>query len=262
MRLFHFVCAGAMGAAVLLLAACRVQPQSTTAAEPKERPGQPGEQAPPASSANQLHKLSAEYPVWLDVNRKAVVVDGKVCLREGPLEMFACQQGTKEHESVVSLDCLAEEVHAGLLRVGGKPGTPVSFDPEYKRATGQIIDVYVLWKDEKGAKRQARAQEWVKDAKTGKALAYDWIFAGSGFWKDDQTGREHYKANGGDMICVSNFPTAMLDLPIESSESNTELMFEAFTDQIPPKGTNVRIVLIPRQPADGGQTRNKGDKES
>ena len=194
-----------------------------------------------------LVKLSKTNDVWLDNKRKAVVVDGQVCLREGQLEMFACPKGTKEHESVVSLNCLAEEVHTGLLAAGGMPGTPVSFNPEYKAATGQIVDIYVLWKESDGTKRQARAQDWVKNAKTGKAMAHDWVFAGSGFWKDEETGKEYYRANGGDLICVSNFPTATLDLPIESSQANDDLLFAAFTDHIPPRGTKVRVVLIPRK---------------
>jgi hypothetical protein len=194
-----------------------------------------------------LTKLSKTNDVWLDTKRKAVVVDGQVCLREGQLEMFACPKGTKEHESVVSLNCKAEEVHAGLLAAGAKAGTPVRFDPEYKAASGQIVDIYVLWKDEEGKKHQARAQDWVKDLKTQGAMKQDWVFAGSGFWKDEETGQEHYKANGGDLVCVSNFPTATLDLPIESSQANDDLRFEALADKIPPRGTKVRIVLIPRQ---------------
>jgi hypothetical protein len=194
-----------------------------------------------------LVKLSKTNDVWLDAKRKAVVVDGEVCLRAGQLEMFACPKGTKEHESVVALKCLAEEVHAGLLRVGAMPGTPVRFDPAYKPATGQIIDIYVLWKDEQGGKHQVRAQDWVRVARSDKIMPYDWVFAGSSFAKDEETGREYYRANGGDLICVSNFPTAMLDLPVASSDANTELMFEAFTDHIPPKGTPIRLVLIPRQ---------------
>ena len=66
-------------------------------------------------------------------------------------------------------------------------------------------------------------------------------------WKDEETGQEHYKANGGDLVCVSNFPTATLDLPVESSQANADLMFEAFTDRVPPRGTKVRVVFIPRQ---------------
>ena len=102
-----------------------------------------------------LVKLSKTNDVWLDTKRKAVVVDGQVCLREGRLEMFACSKGTKEHESIVAPNCQAQEVHAGLLAAGAKPGTPVSFNPEYKAATGQIVDVYVLWKDAAGEKHQA-----------------------------------------------------------------------------------------------------------
>src|SRR5262245_58615076 len=204
-----------------------------------------------------LVKLSKTNDVWLDNKRKAVVVDGQVCLREGQLEMFACPKGTKEHESVVSLNCLAEEVHTGLLAAGGMPGTPVSFNPEYKAATGQIVDIYVLWKEADGTKKQARAQDWVKNVKADKAMSYDWVFAGSGFWKDEETGKEYYRANGGDLICVSNFPTATLDLPIESSQANDDLLFAAFTDHIPPRGTKVKVVLIPRKNDEVGRASSR-----
>jgi hypothetical protein len=38
----------------------------------------------------------------------------------------------------------------------------------------------------------------------------------------------------------------MLDLPIASTADNDDLQFAAFTERIPPLGTNVRLVLIPR----------------
>jgi hypothetical protein len=199
-----------------------------------ERPVVPDDPQPA-----ELVRLSKTGEIWLDTKRKAVVIDGQVCLREGNLEMFACPKGSKEHESVVSLNCLPEEAHTGLLAAGAKPGKPVRFDPKYEPASGDIIDIYVLWRDDKGGKHQAKAQEWVKK--------FDWVFAGSGFWKDEQTGKQHYQANGGDFICVSNFPSAMLDLPIESSKANGELMFHALTENIPPKGTKVRMVMIPRK---------------
>jgi hypothetical protein len=207
-----------------------------------EDPAKPGDEPAPDG----LVKLSKTHPLWLDTKRKAVVIDGKVCLREGQLEMFACPKGTKEHESVVVLDCVPQDVHAALLALGAKPGQPVKFDPKYEPARGDIVDIYVLWKDEKGEKHQVRAQEWVQYGKTEKAMPFDWVFGGSGFWKDEQTGQQHYQANGGDFICVSNFPTAMLDLPIESSQTNSDLLFHAYTAHIPPKGTSVRVVLLPR----------------
>ena len=49
------------------------------------------------------------------------------------------------------------------------------------------------------------------------------------------------------MLFRSNFATAALDLQIRSSQANAELMFEAFTDRITPKGTKVRLLLLPRE---------------
>jgi hypothetical protein len=221
---------------------------------------QAGDELPQAGDKvpDYLKRLSPTHDVWLDTKRKAVVVDGEVCLREGQLEMFACPKGTKEHESIVALNCLPQDVHAGLLAAGAKTGTPVKFDPKYVPATGDVIDVYILWRDEKGGKHQVKAQEWIKHAKTEKAMEYDWVFAGSGFWTDEETGKRHYQANGGDFICVSNFPTATLDLPVESSQANAELLFHAFTEKIPPKGTKVRLVLKPRaKPAAEGAKEAK-----
>ncbi|WP_254513093.1 YdjY domain-containing protein [Anatilimnocola floriformis] len=200
----------------------------------------------PAKAPEGLVRLSQKHDVWIDTKRKAVVVDGKICLREGQLEMFACPKGTKEHESIVALNVLPEQVHAGLLAVGAKKGTPVSFDPQYKAATGDAIEIFVLWKDADGKSHEVRAQEMIKNVKTGKAMDFDWVFAGSGFFKDEQTGREHYQANGGDFICVSNFPSATLDLPVPSTDANGGLLFNAFTENIPPKGTEVRVILVPR----------------
>lgn len=199
----------------------------------------------PALGDPKLTRVTKDYDIWIDEKRKAVIVDGEVCLREGQLEMFACPKGSKEHESVVAVNAKPRFVHAALLAVGGKVGTPVKFDPKYEPATGQIVDIWVLWKDEKGENQKIKAQEWIKQVKTDKAMPYNFVFAGSGFWKDDD-GKEYYYADGGDFICVSNFATATLDLPVESSQDNTGLLFVANTEKIPAKGTKVRLVLVPR----------------
>jgi hypothetical protein len=226
-------------------------PEATKPDEDAEPPKEPLH-ADPAG----LKRIAKDYDVWIDLERKLVVIDGKVCLRQGPLEMFACPRGTKEHEAVVALNSPARFVHAGLLAVGAKQGSPVRFRPEYTPATGTVIDVWVLWKDAEGMNRKVRAQEWIRNVETEKALEYDWVFGGSGFWTDEETGERHYHADGGDLICVSNFSTAMMDLPVESSQTEGALLFDAFTERIPPIGTQIRLVLAPRidrkPPASGG----------
>ena len=209
-------------------------------------------------STSRLIPLSKEHRVWVDGKRKIVVVDGEIALREGPLEMFACPKGTKEHESVIALHSNAQLVHAGLLAIGAKAGHPVRFDPQYEAATGTIIDIWILWQDAKG-RHKVRAQDWVQDAKTQKALAHDWVFAGSGFWTDETDGKKYYHADAGDLICVSNFSTAMLDLPVKSSQANDARLYIAFTEKIPPRGTKVRLVLSPRQPKKQNATKKEQD---
>jgi hypothetical protein len=191
-------------------------------------------------------RLDPKVPVWIDVEKKLVIVDGAVCLREGQLEMFACLKGTKEHESVVSVGGKAYFVHAGLLAVGAKVGGPVQFDPKYVPASGTEVEVTVLWIDKDGKKHQVRAQEWIRNSETKKPMTFPWVFAGSGFWTDETEGRQYYLGESGDFICVSNFPSATLDLPIESSAANSALLFEAFTENIPAFETPVQVILTPR----------------
>ncbi|HET6880822.1 MAG TPA: YdjY domain-containing protein [Pirellulales bacterium] len=204
-----------------------------------------------ASSADgpkkmELVKLDAKAPLWVDKTNKRVVMIGKVCLREGQLEMFACPEGTKEHESVLSVPVLAERVHTALILLGADPGKPVQFTPEYRPASGPVIDVALYWTDESGKRCSAWAQDWVQDARTGKALSEPWVFGGSMFYVDEKTGKRDYLANHGELICVSNFSSAMLDLPVESSDKAGQLLFNAYTDHIPPANTKVTIVLRPR----------------
>jgi hypothetical protein len=137
----------------------------------------------------------------------------------------------------------AQLVHVGLLAIGLEPGKPVSFDPNYVAASGPVISITMRWKDDAGRVQEVPAQQWIRDTRSGEAMREQWVFAGSVFWKDPSDGKDYYQADGGDLVCLSNFPTAMLDLPIESSQSNEALLFEAFEGRVPPRGTDVEMIL-------------------
>ncbi len=171
-------------------------------------------------------------------------------MRQGLLEMFACPKGTKEHESIVSVNAKAYLVHTGLLAIGAHAGRPVQYDPVYQPATGDTIHVEVLWRDEAKHVVRRRAQDMVRQMKTRQPMGHEWVFAGSGFWQDERTGERYYQAEGGELICLSNFSTATLDLTVESSRDNADLLYEAFTENIPPLGTPVRLVLSVAPPAE------------
>jgi hypothetical protein len=204
---------------------------------------------PLVEDSEKLTKAHPLFPVWVDKQNKRIVLQGVICQTNAPLEMFAVQSGTKEHEAIVSIPTEAFIVHAALLAIGAKPGKPAEFGPkpeDYKPARGTEVEILVQWKNDKGELQNARAQEWIKNVKTGKDLDRNWVFGGSGFWKDEQTGVEYYKAEGGDFICVSNFPDAMLDLPVESSQMNDALLFQANAERVPPLDTPVTVILVPK----------------
>ena len=209
-------------------------------AGPAPSAAEPGDRHP------DLKRLSPNEEVWVDPGRKEVVVGGLIALDRGPIEFFACPEGTKEHESIVATKASARLVHAALLAIGLEPGTPVSFDPEYVAAVGPRVLVRARWTKDDGTSATVDAREWVRNTRTGAALDTDWVFAGSSFWTDPADGTEYYQADGGDLICVSNFPTAMLDLPVESSQSNEALLFEAFADRVPPRGAAVELIFSGR----------------
>lgn len=77
-----------------------------------------------------------------------------------------------------------------------------------------------------------------------RQMDVDWVFAGSMFVRDEVDGHQIYLAESGDVICVANFPSAMIDVDARSSaEGQENLLFEAWTKRVPPMGTKVRIEI-------------------
>ena len=138
------------------------------------------------------------------------------------------------------------QIHAALIAAGAKEGSPVRFAPKYRPASGTTIKVSLQYQD-KDKLVTVPAQTWIKNAKNNKTLESDWVFAGSRLVTNplDPDGKKHYLANDGDVICVSNFETALLDLPINSPKDNADLFFVANTERIPPLETKVVVILEP-----------------
>jgi hypothetical protein len=211
------------------------------------------QQLKPLPAPEGAKRVSTEHQVWFDPQRKQVIVDGTVCLRRGVLELLACQ--SKTHEAVIQLNAPPSVVHAMLLLAGAETGAPAVFHPEYRPPTGSEIVVKASWVDKHGDLREVDARQFVRNVKTREALQQTWVFSGSRFEKVGDSGEEVYLAdNYDDFICISNFPTAMMDLPMESSDKAEYLLFEAFSENIPPTGTHVRLTLIPQ----AGEAKDEG----
>jgi hypothetical protein len=205
------------------------------------------------SQADKVKRISKWKNVTLEIQatRRRVVVNAYVCLRQGQLEQLLTRKNSKEHEAILAADVDARDIHTVLLLAGAKPGSTVKFKKVGDKfvvvpPSGTRIKVTLQYTDKKKP-ITIPAQKWIRLNRTNKTLKHDWVFAGSSFFKDpfDPKKPPIYGANDGDVICVANFDTAMLDLPIKSSKDNAELSYEAFTERIPPLGTKVHIILEP-----------------
>jgi hypothetical protein len=191
-----------------------------------------------------LVRLDPKQLIWVDRKNHHVIMMGEVCRADYPLEFFATYSN-RSYEAILSVNVQPSLAHAGLLAVGAKPGRPVQFQPEFIPPSGTEVAIEVRWKDAQGKVKSSPAQDWIRNIETKKALDSNWVFAGSMFSTDERTGKQHYMADSGELICVLNLPTAMLDLPIRSYAALESRLFQAFSERLPPEGTPVTILLKP-----------------
>lgn len=202
----------------------------------------------PVESRDAAKRVNLAKNIDLEVEGQVrrVLVSAKVCLRQGQLEQLLTRSRTKEHEAVLVAGIDARELHKALLLAGASAGSPVQFQPKFQPPTGSTIKVTLEYQD-KDKKVRRPAQDFIRSIKSKKTLDSDWVFAGSRLFKDpmDPKAPPYYLANDGDIICIANFDTALLDVPFVSTKDNDSLSFEANTDVIPPLDTPVTVILEP-----------------
>lgn len=186
---------------------------------------------------------------------RRVILELEVVQQRGFLEhLISRSEAGKDHESILSSSFDAEILKAAMVGAGLQPGKPARFinekrEQEFKPATGDVVKIYLEYTDATGKLVAVPAQSWVKHAKDSKPLEYDWVFAGSFKGKaQNALGEEfiYFGANDGRVVCLTNFGTALLDLPVESIDSDPQgdnLGYVANTAVIPERGTRVRAIL-------------------
>jgi len=216
-------------------------PESAPEPQQEEKP------APPPPDATKTVRKEIARNIVLEIHgaKRRVFVEGSICLQRGMLELLMTRKDTKEHEAVITADIDAHKLHFALILAGAKEGSPVQFVPKYVHATGQTIKITVEYM-EKGQKKSIDGKQWVRNSANKQPLTHDWVFAGSRLVKNPlDPNKLIYLANDGDLVCVSNFDSALLDLPIKSSKDAADLVWEANTEKIPEVGTKVTVIFEP-----------------
>jgi hypothetical protein len=186
------------------------------------------------------------------------------------LEVLACSPNTREHETFVVSSVKPSNLHAALLAIGLKPGSPGSWTLSDgtlvpHQPTGDRVSVEILYTDKRGDEVSADPLEWIVSSRSKqpffdaeKKIAADhqdpspgWVFAGSKFVKRKTPGgdeREVYDADGaGTILGLTTFGSEVIawSRVISPEASIEEPEWIADFDRTPPAEIKVRVRVRP-----------------
>ena len=231
------------------------------------RPGSAGD-ATNATLQAALQKL--KFPgVAINIRERCVDVESSVCLHRGALELVACTKGTKEHEAIVAIEAKPVHIHAALLLLGAKPGSPATRQQLGEQAerwidvppSGGPVDVFLVLKGKEGkmverpisdfiAPSSMRSDDSAAADQQARFPTHTFLFAGSVLYGDGPGPRRYLSDESGNVISLSTFGDELLCLPAIHSQANDALLWQVNPTHLPAVGSNVTLRLRPqRMPA-------------
>ena len=222
----------------------------TSEALSTNRPGSGGD-ATNATLQAALQKL--KFPgVAINVQERCVDVESSVCLHRGALELVACTKGTKEHESIVAIEARPVHIHAALLLLGAKPGSPATRQQLGDQAerwidvppSGGPVDVYLVLKGKAGnmvehpisnfiSPSSNRSDDPASADQEARFPTHTFLFAGSVLYGDGPGPRRYLSNESGHVISLSTFGDELLCLPEVHSHDNAALLWQVNAKDFP-----------------------------
>jgi hypothetical protein len=207
----------------------------------------------PGAGAAEPAKATKLGLVHVDPVKREIAFPAEVCLRQGLLEFLVCAWQTKTHESILHTKARGSHVHAALLLLGLSPGKTARWSGQgaaarFLPAAGAKLKITLSWKDPKGKLVAADPMSWIKtDPRAKVPPSREWVFVGS----EVLPGNRYWADVDGEIISVTNFRSAVIDVPFQSSNADAERWLYANTGAIPADGTKVTVTI---RPLPGGET--------
>lgn len=245
---------------------------------------EPAKQAPADVGTRDELKLPG---LTVHTKERYVDVDATVCLGAGFLELIACTKDSKEHESIIAVDAKPSHIHAALLLLRAKPGSPAMsrrlddgrwLDTE---PSGSEVDVFLVFKDGKGEMKELPISDFIERGQgedvynpedvdkpaedKGRFPTHTFLFAGSQLYKGEDGKARYLSDETGNVISLSTFGDELLSLPGKHSQENGSLTWEVDPTHLPAVGTKVSLRLRPKQAeqaAPAGEKEKEKEKET
>lgn len=235
--------------------------------------------APNPALDEELKKLKLPG-VAINLKERCVDIEARICLDKGMLELVACTNGSKEHESIVAVAARPMHIHTALLLLGADAGNPamrqaprgedgrwIDIPPR-----GSAVDVLVVFPDKAGKPAEHPISEFITrssaEAEVGRDAAADkkvdrqfpthtFLFAGSHLVDDGPGPRKYLSDESGHVISIATFGDELLCLSGVHSPQNGALEWQVNAVGLPAVGTKVTLRLRPKpKPAVEGDPPN------
>jgi hypothetical protein len=213
----------------------------------------PVPQAVPAEKEPRIGKVGEDLyqigTVVVNARERTIRCPGEVNMDEGgPIELLACTEKGKVHESVFILHIVPMDLQIALLLLNMEQGrNPAAKywedDPDGTRPPGDAAAISVEWRPEGLAEgdppSKAPAERFLYNVQTDTPLAEaDWVFTGSKLY-DGQLAADL----DGTIVTTFHDPVAILELNHETV--NDDIYYVVNRKVCPKAGTKVELVVRP-----------------
>ncbi|MFA6928901.1 MAG: YdjY domain-containing protein [Lentisphaeria bacterium] len=159
-------------------------------------------------------------------------------LKEGALEVILGKPDGRLHEALLCSEISAIQVQTMLYLLGAENGFRQT---DGKNKQGDLIDLFIEWKDSQGKPHREAVENWIVDTRTGKNLLQKgWVFVGSSV----KNGVFQADAEGNIVINYS-IGASVLDSPDPASDDDTIHIVDDSKAQ-PAPDTTVFLIMKPR----------------
>jgi len=182
------------------------------------------------------------------VTQSGVVVDGKIILDRGLIELLGCGEGGKEYESMLRLDADVQGLDLALSLCGLKRG-PIPgrlADPSVMQ--GSRVIVLLQWVDDAGKTITHRAEDCIVNiARQAPMPRVGWTYVGAMLPVPDpsatsgKTYRVLAAAGSRSLLTTYRDATTLLDNPL--FDANDDSLYVSNYMVLPAMGTKVRVIL-------------------
>jgi hypothetical protein len=224
-----------------------------------------GGQAPPEDEPR-IRKIGEGLyqvgTVQVSADDRTIRCPGAVNMDEGgPIELLACTETGKVHESVFILHIMPMDLQLALILLNMEPGrNPAARywqdDPDGRRPPGDAASITVEWGDEGstgGDAQSADAGQLLYNVQTDTPLGKaDWVFMGSMHYED------RFAAElDGTIITTFHDPVGILELNHETV--NDDVYYVVNKQLCPEVGTAVELVIRPVQETEPEDAAEQGN---